>query len=78
MLQNLRAPLYDLTSSGISEVWAVTHENIHREGGALRARNFGVVEVVAGAGDGAPSELVLQLRNEGGELALEKRIRIHD
>ena len=78
MLQNLQAPLYDLTSSGISEVWAETHENIHREGAALRARNFGVVEVVAGAGDGVPSELVLQLRNERGDLALEKCVRLND
>lgn len=73
LVRTLSAPLYDLTSSGISEVWDGTHENMYREGRPLLSRNFGVVEVVAGE-DGQPSELVLQLRDEGGELALERRV----
>jgi hypothetical protein len=37
--------LYDLTSSGLTEVWPRTHSNARRVGEAVRALNFGLVTV---------------------------------
>jgi len=38
-------PLYDLTSSGISESWGFAAPNVHREDGPIMDNNFGVVRI---------------------------------
>lgn len=53
--------LYDLTSSGITEVWPHTHPNVHRVGPTVIAQNYGRVEV-SWAADVLDSQVRLQLR----------------
>jgi alkaline phosphatase D len=38
-------PLYDLTSSGISESWGFAAPNVHREEGPVMENNFGVLRI---------------------------------
>ena len=38
-------PLYDLTSSGISESWGFAAPNIHREEGPIMENNFGLIRI---------------------------------
>ena len=40
---NASYPLYDLTSSGISESWGFAAPNVHREEGPIMEHNFGVL-----------------------------------
>jgi alkaline phosphatase D len=42
---NVPYPLWDLTSSGLTEVWPATPPNARRTQPILRARNFGMVEI---------------------------------
>jgi alkaline phosphatase D len=38
-------PLWDFTSSGLTEVWPVTPPNARRIGGVLRDTNFGLINI---------------------------------
>jgi alkaline phosphatase D len=69
--RNVPYPLWDLTSSGLTEVWPVTPPNSRRIGQVLRARNFGWIEI-----DWAPRtpRLTLQIRTETGETWLTQAI----
>lgn len=42
---NASYPLYDLTSSGISESWGFSAPNVHREEGPIMENNFGVLRI---------------------------------
>ena len=42
---NAAYPLYDLTSSGISESWGFAAPNVHREEGPVMENNFGVLRI---------------------------------
>ncbi|KAF0106265.1 MAG: alkaline phosphatase D [Hyphomonadaceae bacterium] len=42
---NVPYPLWDFTSSGITEVWPVTPPNSRRIGEVYRERNFGLIEI---------------------------------
>ena len=42
---NASYPLYDLTSSGISESWGFAAPNVHREEGPVMENNFGVLRI---------------------------------
>lgn len=42
---NASYPLYDLTSSGISESWGFAAPNVHREEGPIMENNFGVLRI---------------------------------
>lgn len=44
-------PLWDLTSSGISETWPIIDGNDNRVGKAVGPNNYGYVEILWGAGD---------------------------
>jgi alkaline phosphatase D len=44
-------PLYDLTSSGITEVWPTIEENANRVGEAVGENNYGFVEIAWGTDD---------------------------
>lgn len=69
--RNVPYPLWDLTSSGLTEVWPVTPPNSRRVGSVLRARNFGWIEI-----DWKPRvpDVVLQIRTESGEPWLTHRL----
>jgi alkaline phosphatase D len=42
---NASYPLYDLTSSGISESWGFAAPNVHREEGPVMENNFGILRI---------------------------------
>ena len=73
---NAPYPLYDLTSSGLTEVWPVTPPNARRLGSILREPNFGLVEVDWSSAGGAA--LRLQARDGRGEVRIEQRLRTRD
>lgn len=68
---NVPYPLWDLTSSGITEVWHVTPPNDLRVGEVLREPNFGVIEI-DWRDDGAL--LSLQVRDARGRARIEQRV----
>lgn len=61
-------PIYDVTSSGITEDWHNVEPNAHRIGAAVRQNNIGMIEVFRdGKIDGAPApRLVLSLMDATG------------
>ena len=69
---NVPYPLYDLTSSGLTEVWPVLPPNDLRVGEALREANFGVIEIDWGV---AP-QLRLEIRDGNGLTRMAHRIRL--
>jgi alkaline phosphatase D len=68
---NVPYPLWDLTSSGLTEVWHVTPPNDLRVGEVLREENFGVIEI-DWRDNGAL--LSLQVRDARGRARIEQRI----
>jgi alkaline phosphatase D len=48
---NVPYPLYDITSSGLTEVWGVDVPNANRVGSIVRAANFGLIEIDWDASD---------------------------
>jgi alkaline phosphatase D len=42
---NVPYPIWDITSSGLTEVWPVTPPNARRVSSVLRERNFGLIEI---------------------------------
>lgn len=70
---NAPYPLWDATSSGLTEVWPVTPPNSRRVGEVFRARNFGLIEIDWDAG-----AIELQVRSETGERALSQKVRLAD
>lgn len=69
---NVPYPLYDLTSSGLTEVWPVLPPNDLRVGEALREANFGVIEIDWGM---AP-QLRLEIRDGNGLTRMAHRIKL--
>lgn len=67
---NVPYPMYDLTSSGLTEVWHVPVPNALRvDGKSFRQANFGMVEV-----DWASRTVELSLRDVTGETLLRQSI----
>lgn len=67
---NVPYPMYDLTSSGLTQVWHVPVPNALREGGSLfRQANFGLVEI-----DWEQRRLALNLRDAEGKALLRREI----
>lgn len=69
---NVPYPLYDLTSSGLTEVWPVLPPNDLRVGEALREANFGVIEIDWGM---AP-QLRLEIRDGNGLTRMAHKIKL--
>ena len=42
---NTPYPIWDVTSSGLTEVWPVTPPNALRQGSVLREQNFGLITI---------------------------------
>jgi alkaline phosphatase D len=70
---NVPYPLTDLTSSGLTEEWAVKVPNALRVGEAHHHANFGLVEV-----DWTAREVTLGLRGVDGETLIEERVALDD
>jgi len=69
--QNVPYPLWDLTSSGLTEVWPVTPPNALRRGPVVREANFGWIEIDWSTP--AP-RVLLQARDVNGAVKLEHRL----
>ncbi len=64
-------PLWDMTSSGLTEVWDQRPPNKHRLGNIMRETNFGWIEI---DWRNPNIEVLLQIRSGRGEVRIEQRI----
>lgn len=72
--ENVPYPLYDLTSSGLTEVWHAPVPNALRsDGRSFRQANFGTIDI-----DWNARALDLSLRDVRGEPLLRKRLRLDE
>jgi alkaline phosphatase D len=72
---NAPYPLWDLTSSGLTEVWPVDVPNANRVGSHLREPNFGLIEIdwlVPG------TAVTLQALTQSGKVAIRQRLSLPD
>jgi alkaline phosphatase D len=72
---NVPYPLWDITSSGITEVWPVLPPNDNRVGPAVREQNFGIVEINWG---GAQTAISLQVRGGDGATRIKQDLKLSD
>ncbi|WP_269516144.1 alkaline phosphatase D family protein [Brevundimonas subvibrioides] len=72
---NTPYPLWDITSSGLTEVWPVTPPNALRVGDVFRDQNFGLLTI---GWQGESPTVLAQIRDVNGTVRLEQPIRIAD
>ncbi len=72
---NVPYPLWDITSSGLTEVWPVTPPNALRVGEVYREQNFGLLTI---GWEGTSPTVLAQVRDVNGVVRLEQPIRIGD
>ncbi|MBB5745744.1 alkaline phosphatase D family protein [Brevundimonas variabilis] len=72
---NTPYPLWDITSSGLTEVWPVTPPNALRVGSVFRDQNFGLLTI---DWEGTSPTVLAQVRDVNGVVRLEQPIRIGD
>jgi alkaline phosphatase D len=70
---NTPYPIWDITSSGLTEVWPVTPPNARRIGDVYRDRNFGLIDI-----DWKRRSLRLAVRDEGGGERLHAEAPLSD
>jgi alkaline phosphatase D len=68
LTRNAPYPLWDFTSSGLTEVWPVTPPNSRRIGSVLREINFGLIELDWTREDGVG--ITIEFRDVRGEVRL--------
>jgi alkaline phosphatase D len=68
---NTPYPLWDLTSSGLTEVWPVVPPNALRIGEIVQEPNFGWIEI---DWQDPMLPVTLQVRNRRGEIKIEQRV----
>jgi len=75
LANNTPYPIWDFTSSGLTEVWPVTPPNALRVSPVLRERNFGLIEI-----DWAtPAPVVtVQIRDEKGAVRITRKLDTAD
>ncbi len=64
-------PIWDLTSSGLTEVWAVPTPNSRRQQGVVAEVNFGLIEI-----DWAARALTLSVRDGAGRPRISQRVAL--
>jgi alkaline phosphatase D len=69
---NVPYPLWDLTSSGLTEVWPVVPPNANRVSEVLREPNFGCIEI---DWSGRDPRIVLEVRDIDGKVRLSQELR---
>ncbi len=72
---NTPYPLWDVTSSGLTEVWPVLPPNANRIGGAVREVNFGLIDI---DWRGRATTLNLQVCDVKGTPRLSQTVRLAD
>jgi alkaline phosphatase D len=70
---NTPYPIWDVTSSGLTEVWPVTPPNARRVGEVYRARNFGLIDI-----DWKKESVDIAIHGEDGARRLSQAIRLAD
>jgi alkaline phosphatase D len=68
-------PLWELTTSGLTETWPVVAPNDRRVGDPVREANFGVIEI---GWAGASTALELRLHGADGGVRRSERLRLAD
>lgn len=68
-------PLYDVTSSGLTETWPSVEENQNRVGEIVRENNFGMIEIDWNSDD---PELNLQLFDVAGKQRVSHRVKLSE
>ncbi len=71
---NVPYPLWDFTSSGLTEVWPVLPPNALRIGEAYRARNFGLIDIFWNKAGGP--QVRVDIRGEQGQVALSQSVDV--
>jgi len=66
-------PLWDLTSSGLTEVWDIPTPNRQRESGVVAETNFGLLEIMWADAGGS---LTMSIVNSAGKTKLSKLLNI--
>jgi len=68
---NVPYTLWDLTSSGLTEVWPVDVPNANRVGAHVREPNFGFIEI-----DWSAASIRLQAITQAGKAAIDQQIAL--
>jgi alkaline phosphatase D len=68
-------PLYDVTSSGLTETWPSVEENQNRVGEIVRENNFGMIEIDWNAKD---PEIHMQLFDITGKQRVSHRVQLSE
>ncbi len=71
---NVPYPLWDLTSSGLTEVWPVTPPNANRVSEVLREQNFGLIEIDWASGP----DVHMEVRDVNGTPRIRHRLRAQE
>lgn len=66
-------PIYDLTSSGLTQSWPNTEPNSHRLGKVVRQNNFGLIDLELGTQD---TTLTFQLVDKKNRKQLQHQIKL--
>lgn len=70
---NTPYPIWDVTSSGLTEVWPVLPPNARRVGSAYRDQNFGLITI-----DWAAASVSAQVRDVAGASRIEQTIKLQE
>lgn len=70
---NTPYPIWDITSSGLTEVWPVTPPNARRVGDVYRARNFGLIDI-----DWKTKSVAFTVCSETGTAQLSRNVSLAD
>jgi len=70
---NVPYPFWDLTSSGLTEVWPVRTPNANKASDTLREPNFGLVEIDWA---GPQTSVTLSVQDQRGARRIEKRLSL--
>jgi len=68
-------PIYDVTSSGLTEAWPTTEPNANRAGEIVRENNFGLIEIYWRAVDPV---VILQLIDVHGSVRSSVRLKLSE
>jgi alkaline phosphatase D len=72
---NVPYPFWELTSSGLTEVWPVNVPNANRLGSQLREPNFGLIEIDWRA---SPVHVTLKALDLAGTARIEQRVSLSE
>lgn len=68
-------PIYDLTSSGLTQNWPDTEPNAHRVGAVVRQNNFGLIDLALSPQD---TILIFQLVDKKNRKQLQHKIKLSE